>query len=298
MFGFEYRGRSTATILDTPLLLVSFDAMSSLGSSRSKIEGEQTISRFITNEYGTLYDPLSFTYGLIKSDRQPFTAEEARTIETWLTSPKLSSELKITDCNEEQVSYYGLFTNTEWQSGDGSLTSGLLFTFAVNGAYPYRSFSGQAWTAAQYNDEESPTIMSDVLDNGEFTIDCYSDELEEYVYPIIRIEAVSSDYDSSFTLINLTDGPDKNKQTKITTEQWNVITLDCQHCMVYDEINMGNGKYIKNSALKYKDIGWKNIDNIYWPRLIPGENSFQITGNVTITYSYKAPYKKIGGWAI
>ena len=50
--------------------------MDGLGMTRSKIEGERTVSRFITNEYGTMYEPLSFTYALIKSDFEPFTEYE------------------------------------------------------------------------------------------------------------------------------------------------------------------------------------------------------------------------------
>ena len=98
MIGFEYRGKSTEDIIDTPLLMVNINGIDGLTASRSKIEGERTISRFITNEYGTIHEPLSFSYALIKEDGNPFTDEEQATVESWLKSYKLSSELRITDC--------------------------------------------------------------------------------------------------------------------------------------------------------------------------------------------------------
>lgn len=301
MYGFKYRDKSTENIIGTPLMLVNFDAVTPLGSSRSKIEGERTVSHFVTNEHGTLYDPLSFSYGLIKQDGEPFTPEEARKIETWLTSPKLSSELTVTDCFDVECSYFGLFTSTEWQPGNGSLTFGLLFTFSVNGAYPYRHFNELVF-------KETDPIITGSIDpatglpyaehNRYIYLNCQSDELEEYVYPIIRVKALSSDYTSSFILRNDMPGyPDFSRELKVTTEWSRVITLDCQHCIVY-ECDEFNGEYINKRILKYKEIGWQNLDYIYWPKLVAGENVFWVNGNVTMHMEYYAPYKKIGGWAV
>ena len=119
MAGFRYRGKSTDDIIDTPLLLVSYESDGTFGSNRSKLESDITISRPVTNEYGTLYDPLSFSYALIKQNFEPYTEEEQVSVERWLISPKLSSELTIINCQNGEYSYFGLFTSTSWERASG-----------------------------------------------------------------------------------------------------------------------------------------------------------------------------------
>ena len=297
MVGFTYYGKSTATIISTPLLLTTMETGLTSSMSRSKIEGDSTISRPITNEYGTLYEPLSFSYALIKLDGEPFTSEEQIAVERWLTSPKLSSELRVTDCNNETYSYFGLFTATEWHRAGGGFAI-CNFTFQVNGAYPYRYYEEVAWNAARYEDEEHPDVMTSVVESGEFDFNCYSDELEEYVYPVIRAKAINMDYDSSFKLRNITEGSvDRNRYVQVTTRQTDIVTLDCQHCRAYTEYLYG-GVYTEVNQLKFKDLNWEDVDNIYWPRLQPGANRFAIEGAVKLTISYYAPVKKVGGWMI
>ena len=282
MFGFEYNGKSTQNIISTPLLLVTFDTIGSLGMTRSKIEGDRTISRPITNEYGTIYDPLSFTYALIKQDFEEFTNNEQRIVERWLTSPKLSSELKVTDCFGEECSYFGLFISTEWQIGTGGYI-GVQFTFEVNGTYPFKYFSGRVWSPYSKNED---TGVVTILDSGNFTVYNDTDELEEYVYPVIKIKSYNNSYTSSFTLRCITD---ENNRMSLTTQRKDMITLDCQHCMAY---------WQTSNILTFKDLGWEDVDNIYWARLLPGENQFYIEGTVNVDMSFYIPYKKVGGWAV
>ena len=175
MAGFTYNGHSTETILNTPLILVSSETPgSAIGAQRSKVEGEITISRPITNEYGVTGEPLSFTYSLMKKDFEIFSEEEQITIERWLTSPKLSSELLITDCNGDSYSYFGLFTSTEWIRGNGGYML-CTFTFQVNGRHAFKRYT-EVGSAATYNNGEI------ILINDSFNMDfiCYTDELEEY----------------------------------------------------------------------------------------------------------------------
>lgn len=282
MFGFEYNGKSTQNIIDTPLLLVTFDAIGSLGMTRSKIEGDRTISRPITNEYGTIYDPLSFTYGLIKQNFEEFTNNEQRIVERWLTSPKLSRELKVTDCFDEDCSYFGLFTNTEWLTGANGFV-GVQFTFEVNGSYPFKYFSQRVWEPYV---TDSNTNQTTILNSGDFTVYNDTDELEEYVYPVIKIKSYNNSYTSSFTLRCITDN---NNRVSITTNRKDMITIDCQHCMVYHQTS---------DTLSFTELGWQDVDNIYLPRLFPGENQFHIDGTVYVDMSFYTPYKRVGGWAL
>jgi len=50
--------------------------------------------------------------------------------------------------------------------------------------------------------------------------------------------------------------------------------------------------------LKFRELNWNNIDYVYWPRLVPGNNQITIEGEVDVTIGYYAPYKKIGGWLV
>lgn len=292
MSGFEYNGQSTQTIIGTPLILVSTESIGNIiGSSRSKIEGNITISRPITNEYGTTHDPLSFTYSLMKQDLEPFNTEEQIAVERWLTSPKLSSELRITDCNEETYSYFGLFTNTEWSIGNGDFAI-CTFTFQVNGrhAFRYYEFTDSCKQAAQ-NDPNQVVIR----DSFEMSILCETDELEEYVYPRIEYTPVSRSYNSSIKINNTTD--ESYEEMQITTRRYSTIVIDSQHCMLGEYVQGVNVDHRLN-LLKFKDLGLEDVGNIYWPRLLPGYNLLSIEGHVDIKISFYVPIKKVGGWLI
>ena len=283
--GFVYCGKSTETILyDSALILVSNNMIDTVvGLQRSKIQGEPTISRPIVNEYGTIGEHLVFSYCLMKLDGRPFTTEEQVTVERWLTSPKYSSELRIMDRDYNIYSYYGLFTGTEWINGNEGFIM-CMFTFQANGFYAYKHYTEKG-TAEIYDGKK----LQSVEDEFDFVINCQTDELEEYVYPEIKITGVPSvqGNSASFTLKNATDN---NNTIEVEVTGNEEIYLDCQHCLVK---RLQEGEYVD---LKYKDIGWNNLGKIYWPRLLPGKNTLHITGKVRIEIDYTAPYKKVGGW--
>ena len=64
--------------------------------------------------------------------------------------------------------------------------------------------------------------------------------------------------------------------------------MDCQHCILKDTSTSG--------IVNFSDLGWKDVDNIYWLRLLPGINELQVIGTANIEISYDSPYKKVGGW--
>lgn len=294
MSGFEYCEQSTQTIIDTPLILVSAESLGNIvGSSRSKVEGNITISRPITNEYGTTHDPLSFTYSLIKSNYEPFTTEEQIAVERWLTSPKLSSELRVTDCNNEVYSYFGLFLNTEWIVGNGGFAI-CTFTFQVNGRHAFRYYEFTE-TSNIYGNPDDPTEVTEVLDDFYMSIDCESDELEEYVYPKFEYTPVSRDYDASIIINNLTD--EEYQQIEITTNKKHTVVIDSQNCRIAEYIQ-GIHTTTKLGYIKFKDLGLADVGNIYWPRLLPGTNILHIEGHVDMKVSFYVPVKKVGGWLI
>lgn len=267
--GFTYKGKSTESILSSSaLILVSLSQLDSVtGSSRESVVGNSSLTRQFPNEYGTMSDKLTFEYALIKKNEEPFTDEEQVTIESWLSSPKFSSELKVIDCDgTEAAIYYGKFTNTEWHTCAGGW-SAVVFTFENKYAYPYKHFTHT------FNISGSQTI----------SFNCQSDELEEYVYPIITITATEET--EQVTIVNKTD--DDNTLTLRALDSL-PITMDCNLCMLTDETT--------NGVVDFKDVGWNDVGNIYWPRLVSGINTLSITGTIQLVISYDAPYKKVGGW--
>lgn len=197
--GFIYNGKSTeSVILSSRLFLATFDTLDSApGITRESLKGETTVSRPIANDYGVTNTGLSFTYALIKEQGKPFTDDEQRVVERWLTSPKLDSSLKIIDEDGTVgLTYFGKFISTEWKSCIGGW-SGVVFTFEHNDAYPKKHYE------FTYNIEETQTLK----------IECLSDELDEWVYPTINLEVKSDS--QRISIKNLTDNSNTDRKSVV-----------------------------------------------------------------------------------
>ena len=269
MSGFIYKGKSTDNIVkSSKLTLVTFESLDSVvGVNRENIIGESTLSRPIANEYGTKSNTLSFDYALVKSNGEPFTDDEQIIVEQWLSSPKFSSDLNIIDRDGYiTATYCGKFMQTTWYICGGGW-AGVAFTFENNSAYPKRHF----------------TNTYSIIDAGTINLDCKTDELEEYIYPVISITQPNET--APMTLTNITDN---NNSFTINTLDRLKIIMDCQHCILKDGST--------NGIINFSDLGWNDVGNIYWLRLLPGNNEIQITGTADINISYDSPYKKVGGW--
>ena len=288
---FEYYNNSTEDIIGVPLMIVSGSPIDAItGAQRTNLAGEITASRPIVNEYGVQKEHLQFTYSLMKSDDTDFNVEEQVAVEAWLTSPRFSSELKFTDCEDNSYSYFGKFLTTEWTTG----TTGFIlctFTFQVNGSYAFRRFE-QTLSNIVYNQQGSPDHAVDGDVNYMINVD--TDEYEEYVYPVIDIYCPFHSDNASFTLTNVTD--DEQSMSITTKRTRNHMVFDCQKCMVRDKT--GIDLVIDFDIIRYKDLGWGDVGNIYWFRLLPGENVITLNGHVEAKLTYYAPYKKVGGWLI
>ena len=272
MSGFIYNGKSTKNILSDEIVLATFDdEETKIESKRESVAGDATISRPIPNEYGTTYDKLVINYGLIKKNGGYFSAEEQKKIESWLTSPKTSLDLQIYDnlYNNSEI-YCGLFTSIEWYSLCGKWI-GLMFEFTCNSAYAKKKFS------QTYSVNGS---------NLNITINNLTDELEEYVYPVLDIYQTSTT-NATITIKNKTDN---NNSMSFLTRRNNHMVIDCKNCIPYDQTTSG--------IITYKDLGWQDVGSIYWLRLLPGENQIEIDCSATVTVEIEFEYtcKKVGGW--
>ena len=117
MLSFEYNGQSTKSILDTPLMIVQFDAANDItGFSREIVKGEKTMLRQETNHYGAMYsDENTYEFYLVKENGHGFTNSEQRKINKWLTSPTLVKPLTGIADDKETVIYKGIFQNIGWK---------------------------------------------------------------------------------------------------------------------------------------------------------------------------------------
>lgn len=269
MGGFIYNGKSTKSILSDELMLATFDDNVVIPEiNRNLLASDRTILKNIQNEYGTTYDNLTISYGLVKKNGNKFTDDEQENIEKWLTSPKMSIDLEIYDDENNVIEIYcGLFTNMKWQSvGDAWI--GLMFEFTCNSAY------GKKYFKKSFNITSNQTLL----------INNPSDELEEYVYPTITL-LQSSDTVQNISLNNVSDN---NKAMSVQVKKNMKTIIDCQHCIIKDQVGL----------ITYEDLGWNDVGNIYWLRLLPGDNQIQVTGNASITIEFEYPCKRIGGWRL
>lgn len=268
MSGFNYKGYSTDTILGTKLVVATYSELNEMhGHDRDNLIGDTTMTRPIPNEYGTQYQNPSFDYCLIKIDNSPFTELEQIVVERWLTSPKFSSPLEIIDCDGNVIiTYDGKFVHTEWVSTVGGY-AGVTFTFESASPYPYRKY------IKEY----------EIRGDESFILNCESDELEEYTYPVVEFYAPSST--NNVTITNVTDGG--NSLTIKALDRLR-ITMDCDHCILTDSTNGG--------VIDFDDVGWDDIGNIYWLRLLAGNNELSCSGNVNLKITYKAVVKRVGDW--
>ena len=295
---FTYNGKSTLNIISEPLLMVNYDSVDSVGVNRNKIEGQVTILHPNANEYGTIYDSLSFTFALIKESdlAVSFTEQEQRKIEKWLISPKTSREMAITNCDGNTYYYNGIFTNLNWITGNGGYAL-VNVTFISKNPYPYKYNTAIIWDPDEppYNEQWPPYNHTDIP----ILLICNSDEEEEYVYPEVIVLNNGAN-NTNFIISNNTEYLSSTVNSMYVSNNVNFNMLfDCDKNIVYRIIyNQVTGEYEKIDTLTMKDLGWQKRDNISWLKLYPDENRLSITSDAKIILRYKTVYKKVGAWLV
>lgn len=268
MGGFLYKGKSTENIISSSRLLVSAfsDVDMVSGHERETVAGEQTLTRPVVNEYGTQYEENVFEYGLVKANGEPFTQDEQRTVERWLTSPKYSNDLTLIDCDGQEIcTYNGKFIKTEWMPVSGGYF-GVNFEFECAEPYPH----------------EAHLYTYTLSGQDTITLDCDSDELEEYVYPVLTITG------NATGTVTITNTSDNNNTMTLNVKKRLPVIVDCQHCILRDATTSG--------VINFSDLGWDDVGNIYWLRLLPGENTITTSGNMTLEIKFNSVCKKVVDW--
>lgn len=264
MKSFEYNGYSTTNIVDKPLMIAQFDRETDLdGFHREIIKGEKTLLRQEQNHYGAMYNDKSYEFALVKKDGSPFSYDEHRLINKWLTSPKLVKPLTgITD-DDETVVYRGIFSSVGWKMITGNF-DGVICTFESD--LPF------AWK------RETKTITSSGSTTA--TIDIQSDDSEYIVYPKIKITS------STKQTIRITNNSDDSNSISVSVNANLPVTINCKYCMVTDATT--------NGIIDFEDLGWTDASKIYFPKLYDGGNSITVSGSCTVVFEYEYPIKRVG----
>lgn len=273
---FEYNGQSTEQF---GLILGSFEKNPDMatGTSRSTIKGERTKFRKRANHLGTSYnEDLSFDVTLVKDPckysydqrKMQFKRSEVNEIMRWLTSPNYPKLFRSYDFDEklldEEIEYFGVFTDNEFCTVNG--VYGIKFTFECDSPYGY---------TPEYERAYSSTTLQPI----EFEINNTSAETEDYIYPTLEITAKSK---TDFTINNLTE----NKSvTYKNLQKGERLSIDNERCIIKD---LDNEEFIGLDVLELKDI-----DQIYWFRLVDGFNQISISGDVDIKMKYRE-LRKVG----
>ena len=184
---------------------------------------------------------------------------------------------------EPEYDYFGMFTNIE-ATDNGVYT--LQCDFECN-------------TPFALSPVQSVTNLVDGSLNSEMSVWNYSDEREDYVYPVIVIVPKgSNNTDISETEQNQGTGsvaPDESQSIRITNESDGNRSIQLNNLNPEDTLTMDCRKLtvtnISGNLLSFEDMGVDAVDYIYFPRLLYGENRISISGNAEVLFTYRYPVK-------
>ena len=269
---FTYNEKSSD---DYVVILCATEAVDSIpmGLTREGLKGEITSRRPVANWYNTKYsDVLTFDVTITKPENRAFSREEVRDINAWLTGPRTPTLLFFEDEAFDPINFYGVFTDVNNVYGSGILM--LKYTFTSNSPYGwsnefqyiYNNLEDKKLSVEQGSVTGSgKDLVVAVQNNGYFSIENSTDELNDFVYPLIAINAYPG-HKVSIENIN------NNTKEKVP------LTL---------------------SDLGFSSENLTNIDNgslgLYWPRLIPGNNKFDIAGECNVAMTFRCP-RKVGAY--
>ena len=270
--GFNYNNKSLKDVLSGIVIGYMDTPEESFGLEREIVGGSNTVNPKISPAYNTKYtETLEFTISLIHQNGNLFTYNEISKLTQWLTSPKSYRKLQFYDCdnNNFDIVYYAIATNITPNIAGGM--AGITITFKCNASYGFK--------------EKSQAIdITNVLDYPDhktsLALNCESDELESYVYPMLMFEVPTL-----WSNIKIKNMSDQNKIMDLYDMEGN-YTFDCQHQVIHSD----EGDILLSDLFKMDEL-----QTLYWLRLVPGINNIEITGRCKLTIKWLEP-KKVGSF--
>lgn len=308
---FTYNGKSSE---DFGIILCAAEAPESIpmGLTRETLKGEITNNRPVANWYSTKYsDVLTYDITVTKIENEVFSRDEIRKINAWLTGPKTPTLLSFKDDETEHINYYGVFTDTTNIYASGLVM--LTYTFTADSPYGWSDeqiflHTGLKDEILEVNEGETlinnDTISIKMKNTDNFIIENTTDELNDFIYPLIKVTSTPeteisienlSEISSDLVLCKFSFTFPKSLDASIP------LYIDSKYHQIY-YISAG-----KKNVLPLSDIGFtteklndisKGTQAIYWPRLVPGMNKFIITsenGECDVEMTFRCP-RKVGAY--
>lgn len=230
--------------------------------------GEINAIRTNPNLYGVKYeDTLTLEFGLIPScGKEDFTFEEFRAINNWLRGSDGYQLLRFHDDISEPIHYYAICTDI--QDVVYNNRNGKKVVFTCNSPFGYTPMIKNFWNI------DSPNYPT------EFKV--YNSSDHGIIYPKITITA-PEEYEGFVTITNQSD--------YYKTAVISFAELDLKILVIDSE----KSKLISgdNELLPMYRIGWTELSDIYWPRLVKGWNNLAVTGTCKFQIEAEFP-RKVG----
>lgn len=252
---------------DFGLMVGSFsyngESEDSLGMGVSTIEefiGHNPIPVYLGQKYT---DKLKLQFTLIKNpcvfnDNLYFNEKDCRTILRMLTGARGYQWLRLITLALDEDLWYKAIINDVTYKRVGGHVAGLIFDVECDSCF--------AWSN-EYN------ITINARANQRFSIYNNTDDLNNYVYPIVSILPYS---DGNLSITNLSDN---NRISEIknvkSTER---IIIDSRHQII--------------SSGSDRELLLDNF-NLGWFRLVPDKNEYIANMNVAVSMKYRVP-RKVG----
>lgn len=230
------------------------------------------------NIYGSeTADNISFSFCIVKDNGEEISREQSIRMNRWLTSSPLPKLLQFNDRDSYMLHYYAVCTQIKDIVVGGRLV-GKELLFETNSPFAFMP-------------KIEKTI--DVTDSLSFSLYNTADTYDGIYYPVVTVSAPSG----SITIENMTDKKSVTLDlTALAAENPGngTLTLDSAHMTILD----GSSRLVPA-----EQIGWNNnyqsyvsaigeyTKQIYWIRLLPGINEFQITGSCTLKIECEFPRK-------
>ncbi len=223
-----------------------------IAATRQIIEGERNMIRRSPNQYGTVYDPLTFTFDIFKKNNTNISYEESRLVNKWLLSTDTYSQLRFN--GEQDVTYYALCTE---------------ITDIVCGGFVVKRLTFQTNSPFAVAKTLSKSL---IVGSSGLTVSIYNSSDSGVYYPTMEITGTSN----TVKLENLTTGASMQFDLSLISDKY--IKLDGTHLRIVGS----DGKLIPFYKL--------GMDVVDWVYLATGSNQIRITG--TCSFRINANFER------